>query len=53
MDVTAAASIESALDAAEVRFGPIDIVVNNAGVTATRPALIKMRPIGTKLSTPT
>jgi NAD(P)-dependent dehydrogenase (short-subunit alcohol dehydrogenase family) len=38
MDVTAAASIESALDAAEGRFGPIDIVVNNAGVTATRPA---------------
>src|SRR6476659_3360635 len=31
MDVTAAASIESALDAAEGRFGPIDIVVNNAG----------------------
>src|ERR1700675_3711499 len=38
MDVTAAASIECALDAAEGRFGPIDIVVNNAGVTATRPA---------------
>jgi NAD(P)-dependent dehydrogenase (short-subunit alcohol dehydrogenase family) len=38
MDVTAAVSIESALDAAEGRFGPIDIVVNNAGVTATRPA---------------
>jgi NAD(P)-dependent dehydrogenase (short-subunit alcohol dehydrogenase family) len=38
MDVTAAASIESALDAAEGRFGAIDIVVNNAGVTATRPA---------------
>src|SRR3979490_161586 len=38
MDVTAAASIESALDGAEGRFGPIDIVVNNAGVTATRPA---------------
>jgi NAD(P)-dependent dehydrogenase (short-subunit alcohol dehydrogenase family) len=38
MDVTAAASIQSALDAAEARFGPIEIVVNNAGVTATRPA---------------
>src|SRR3981189_3072733 len=38
MDVTAAASIESALDAAEAHFGPIQIVVNNAGVTATRPA---------------
>ena len=39
MDVTAAASIESALDAAEARFGPVQIVINNAGVTATRPAL--------------
>src|SRR5258706_12383301 len=38
MDVTAAASIRSALDGAEARFGPIEIVVNNAGVTATRPA---------------
>ena len=39
MDVTVAASIETALDAAEARFGPIEIVINNAGVTATRPAL--------------
>src|SRR5258707_9459548 len=39
MDVTAAASIQSALDAAEARFGPIEIVVNNAGVTARRPAV--------------
>jgi NAD(P)-dependent dehydrogenase (short-subunit alcohol dehydrogenase family) len=39
MDVTVVASIETALDAAEARFGPVDIVVNNAGVTATRPAL--------------
>ena len=39
MDVTVAASIETALDAAEARFGPIQIVINNAGVTATRPAL--------------
>src|SRR6266436_671334 len=38
MDVTAAASIESALNAAEARFGPVEILVNNAGVTATRPA---------------
>jgi NAD(P)-dependent dehydrogenase (short-subunit alcohol dehydrogenase family) len=44
MDVTAAASIESALDAAEGRFGPIDIVVNNAGVTATRPAFDQDEP---------
>ena len=39
MDVTDAASIETALDAAEARFGPVQIVINNAGVTATRPAL--------------
>jgi NAD(P)-dependent dehydrogenase (short-subunit alcohol dehydrogenase family) len=39
MDVTDAASIETALDAAEARFGPVEIVINNAGVTATRPAL--------------
>src|SRR5260370_3695505 len=39
MDVTNAASIEAALDAAEARFGPVQIVINNAGVTATRPAL--------------
>jgi NAD(P)-dependent dehydrogenase (short-subunit alcohol dehydrogenase family) len=39
MDVTAPASIETALDAAEARFGPVDIVINNAGVTATKAAL--------------
>jgi NAD(P)-dependent dehydrogenase (short-subunit alcohol dehydrogenase family) len=39
MDVTVPGSIETALDAAEARFGPIEIVINNAGVTATRPAL--------------
>jgi NAD(P)-dependent dehydrogenase (short-subunit alcohol dehydrogenase family) len=39
MDVTVVASIEAALDAAEAKFGPIQIVINNAGVTATRPAL--------------
>jgi len=39
MDVTNAASIEAALDSAEAKFGPIQIVVNNAGVTATKPAL--------------
>jgi NAD(P)-dependent dehydrogenase (short-subunit alcohol dehydrogenase family) len=39
MDVTVAALIEAALDAAEARFGPVQIVINNAGVTATRPAL--------------
>src|SRR6478672_12451323 len=39
MDVTVPGSIETALDAAEARFGPVEIVINNAGVTATRPAL--------------
>ena len=39
MDVTVAASIETALRTAEQRFGPVQIVINNAGVTATRPAL--------------
>src|ERR1041384_5321377 len=39
MDVTDAASIEAALDAAENNFGPVQIVINNAGVTATKPAL--------------
>jgi NAD(P)-dependent dehydrogenase (short-subunit alcohol dehydrogenase family) len=39
MDVTDAASIEMALNSAETRFGPVQIVINNAGVTATRPAL--------------
>jgi NAD(P)-dependent dehydrogenase (short-subunit alcohol dehydrogenase family) len=39
MDVTVAASIEKALSTAETRFGPAQIVINNAGVTATRPAL--------------
>src|SRR4029079_12992476 len=39
MDVTVAASIETALRTAEQRFGPVQIVINNAGVTATRAAL--------------
>jgi NAD(P)-dependent dehydrogenase (short-subunit alcohol dehydrogenase family) len=39
MDVTSAPSIEAALDSAEAKFGPVQIVVNNAGVTATKPAL--------------
>lgn len=39
MDVSAAASIEHALDRAEEHFGPVTVLVNNAGVTETRPAL--------------
>jgi NAD(P)-dependent dehydrogenase (short-subunit alcohol dehydrogenase family) len=39
LDVTDAASVEQAFATAEARFGPITIVINNAGVTVTRPAL--------------
>jgi len=39
LDVTAAESIDRALSEAEREFGPIHAVVNNAGVTATKPAL--------------
>jgi len=39
MDVTEAKSVEQALDGAEQRFGAVTVIVNNAGVTATRPAL--------------
>jgi NAD(P)-dependent dehydrogenase (short-subunit alcohol dehydrogenase family) len=39
LDVTLAGAIEGALKQAEVAYGPIQTVVNNAGVTATRPAL--------------
>src|SRR4030088_1303169 len=39
MDVTAAASVETALDAAEARFGPVQIVIIHECDTATRPAL--------------
>lgn len=39
LDVTVAEKIEGALAEAESKFGPIHGVVNNAGVTATRPAL--------------
>lgn len=39
LDVTQASSVEEALKLAEAGFGPIHGVVNNAGVTATKPAL--------------
>jgi NAD(P)-dependent dehydrogenase (short-subunit alcohol dehydrogenase family) len=39
LDVTIADKIDDALKKAETKFGPIHAVVNNAGVTATRPAL--------------
>jgi len=39
MDVTDASSIEQGFAEAEARFGPVCILINNAGVTATRAAL--------------
>jgi NAD(P)-dependent dehydrogenase (short-subunit alcohol dehydrogenase family) len=39
VDVTAPATIAPALEEAESRFGPIAVLVNNAGVTVTRAAL--------------
>jgi NAD(P)-dependent dehydrogenase (short-subunit alcohol dehydrogenase family) len=39
VDVTDPAGIEQAFDGAEARFGPVTIVINNAGVTATRAAI--------------
>ncbi|MCJ2090643.1 SDR family oxidoreductase [Methylobacterium sp. E-005] len=39
MDVTGSGSIARALDVAEARFGPVQVLINNAGVTATKPAL--------------
>lgn len=39
MDVTDATSVERAFAAAEAQFGPVGILINNAGVTITRAAL--------------
>jgi NAD(P)-dependent dehydrogenase (short-subunit alcohol dehydrogenase family) len=39
LDVTLVDSIDRAMEQAEAKFGPIHAVVNNAGVTATKPAL--------------
>lgn len=39
MDVREPASVEAALDEPEARFGPLTILVNNAGSTARRPFL--------------
>jgi NAD(P)-dependent dehydrogenase (short-subunit alcohol dehydrogenase family) len=44
MDVTDAASIDRAIQQTEAGFGPIHAVVNNAGVTATKPALEQDEP---------
>ncbi|MHC2333399.1 NAD(P)-dependent dehydrogenase (short-subunit alcohol dehydrogenase family) [Bradyrhizobium sp. USDA 4454] len=39
LDVRLAAKVDEAMKQAEAAFGPIHAVVNNAGVTATKPAL--------------
>ena len=39
MDVKSPRSIDAALTLAEQGFGPVEILVNNAGVTSTKPAL--------------
>jgi NAD(P)-dependent dehydrogenase (short-subunit alcohol dehydrogenase family) len=39
LDVTVAERVDAALEQAEAKFGPVEAVVNNAGVVATRPAL--------------
>jgi NAD(P)-dependent dehydrogenase (short-subunit alcohol dehydrogenase family) len=39
LDVTLADRIDGAMKEAEAAFGPIHAIVNNAGVTATKPAL--------------
>jgi len=39
MDVTDRGSVEAGFAAAEAQFGPVGIVINNAGVTVTRSAI--------------
>jgi NAD(P)-dependent dehydrogenase (short-subunit alcohol dehydrogenase family) len=39
LDVQVAESVSAAFDAAETALGPIDIVVNNAGISIVKPAL--------------
>lgn len=39
LDVTVSESIDAAMAKAEATFGPLHAVINNAGVTATKPAL--------------
>jgi NAD(P)-dependent dehydrogenase (short-subunit alcohol dehydrogenase family) len=39
MDVTEAESVERGLDQAEAAFGPVTVLINNAGVTETKAAL--------------
>lgn len=39
MDVTDQASVDLAFDKAESAFGPVDVLINNAGITVTKRAL--------------
>jgi NAD(P)-dependent dehydrogenase (short-subunit alcohol dehydrogenase family) len=36
LDVTSAESVDAALDAAEAAFGPVDVLINNAGVADSK-----------------
>lgn len=36
-DVTSAASVEGALETVRIELGPVDIIVNNAGITGRPP----------------
>lgn len=44
LDVTDAASVAQAFADAETRFGPVGVLVNNAGITVTRSALDMTEP---------
>jgi NAD(P)-dependent dehydrogenase (short-subunit alcohol dehydrogenase family) len=46
MDVTDPLSVGRAFDGAEARFGPVTVLVNNAGVTATRAAISAWKSTG-------
>jgi len=39
LDVTSAEAVSAAFDAAETALGPVDVVVNNAGISIVKPAL--------------
>ncbi len=39
LDVTDGAAVKAAFDDAEKAFGPVDVLINNAGVALTKPAL--------------
>ena len=42
MDVTQPASVQAAFDAAAEALGPVSVVINNAGIAVSRPALERL-----------